>query len=242
MYGSRLRLGLVVPSSNTTVEMEFFGMLPDNVSVHITRVYQPETNDPREKEATILQMFERMDGAARELMSVRPGVIGYACTSGSFIRGADDDRATCRRLTQVAGVPFVTASTAVVQALQALNVRRVAVATPYIDTVNQREVAYLSEWGFDVVTIQGLDIVGNLPKGHLPAEASYELALRVDSPQADCVFISCTNWRTVENLRNLQRVLAKPVISSNQALMWAMLKAGGLAEPLGGTIHAPQSV
>lgn len=234
MYGELGRIGLLVPSTNTTVEMEFHALAPQGISVHSTRLFQPETNDPDKKIGTILAMLERMDDATRELVSLGPGVICYGCTAGSFIRGQDEDRSMCERMTALAGVPFVTTSSAVVAAVHALGVTRVAMATPYIDAVNAREQTYFAQSGIEVVSMEGLGIVGNLPKGRLAPSVAADLARRVDCADAQAVVISCTNFRTIEVIDELEQELGKPIVTSNQATFWAALEHLHYAGPLRG--------
>jgi maleate cis-trans isomerase len=232
VYGSRARLGLVVPSSNTTAEPEIGRLLPAGVDAYAGRVMQEETDDPARKAATVLAMRAGLGRAVDELASVLPAAIGFACTAASFLNGAADDRETCSVLSARARCPVLTTSRAVVLALAALGVRRVALATPYLDSINRREADFLAEEGVTVVRSVGLGIVGNLPKGRLPVGAARDVALQADTPSADAVFLSCTNWRTAECLGELETRLGKPVFSSNAATAWALLRAAGVREDL----------
>jgi maleate isomerase len=235
MYGNRARIGLLVPSTNTTIEMEFHHMVPQGISVHSTRLYQEETDDPAEKVKTILGMHERLEAGTHELASLGPSVIAYGCTAGSFLSGVAEDQEMCARLGAQAGVPFVTTSTAVAEVLRHMNIRRISMATPYIDAVNQHEKEYLAEAaGVDVLAMKGLGLVGNLPKGRLEPEVASELAHAVDRPDAEAIFISCTNLRTIEIIAPLERSLGKPVITSNQATLWSALRRARYADPIHG--------
>jgi maleate cis-trans isomerase len=227
VFGWRGRLGLIVPSNNTTVEPEFGALCPEGVATFATRVMVHETEDPSAKTATILAMHERLDEAAEELASLEPAAIAYACTSGSFLDGKASDRAVCGRLAARTRVPCITASTAVVLALQALGARRVALATPYIREVSTGARRYLEEAGFEVVAHDDLELLSNLDKGRLPPEASYRLVARMNLDEADAVFVSCTNWRTAEALTFVERDLGLPAVSSNVATMWALLHLAG---------------
>lgn len=228
MFGSRARLGLIVPSNNTTVEPEFVRMSPDGVDCFATRTMIVETDDPAEKARTILAMHARIDDAAHELASLKADVIGYVCTSGSFLDGDDSDRAVCERLARSTGVPTVTASTAVVVALRTLGIKRVALATPYIPQVSDGLRAYLEDAEFEVAAHRDLNLLSNLDKGRLGPEASAELVRSMDLGDSDGVFISCTNWRTIESVAALEAELGVPVISSNLATLWLMLAIAGV--------------
>lgn len=231
MFGQRARLGLIVPSNNTTVEPEFVRMSPDGVDCFATRTMIVETEDPELKARTILDMHARIDDAAREVASLQADAIGYVCTSGSFLDGDDSDRAVCARLTDATGVPTITTSTAVVVALRSLGVRTVALATPYITQVSRGLRAYLEGAGFSIAGHRDLELLSNLEKGRLAPEASEQLVRSMDLGDADAVFISCTNWRTIESVAALEADLGIPVISSNLATFWLML---ALADALPG--------
>jgi len=113
-----------------------------------------------------------------------------------------------------------------------LSVEKVAVATPYIDEVNEKEREFLEANGFQVVNIKGLQIEENLEIGRQPPEVAYRLAKDVDRPEAEAVFISCTNFRTIEVIAALEADLGKPVLSSNTATLWASLKSLRIREKL----------
>lgn len=223
MFGRRARLGLIVPSNNTTVEPEFIRLVPEGVNCFATRTMIVETDDPELKARTILDMHARIDDAAREVASLEADAIGYVCTSGSFLDGDDSDRTVCARLTDATGVPTITTSTAVVVALRTLGIRKVALATPYITQVSRGLRVYLEDAGFEIAAHRDLELLSNLAKGRLGPEVSEELVRAMDLGDADGVFISCTNWRTIEAVDALERDLGVPVVSSNLATAWLML-------------------
>lgn len=230
MYGWRGRIGLVVPSSNTTCEMEFHRVVPEGVSVHTARVFLLESDSITERIAQIRAMEGRLEQAVTQVASVEPQVIVWACTAGSFLGGAQRTQELTETLQRIAKVPVVTTSGAVVDALRALGVRRVAMVTPYVDSINEHERAFLEAClpGLTVVRSAGAGIVGNLPKGRLFPESAYAAARAIFGDDIDAVFVSCTNWRTLEVLDALEADLGKPVISSVQASVWRALRVLGV--------------
>jgi maleate isomerase len=118
--------------------------------------------------------------------------------------------------------------------LQALGANSISLVTPYIDEINEREVEYFRSAGVRTVASSGLGVVGNLPKGRLPLSASDEAARRISVAGADVLVISCTNWLTLGNLESLTADLGIPVVSSNAALAWALLRAAGVSAPVDG--------
>lgn len=237
MYGRRARVGVVVPSTNTTVEPEFAAFLPPDVVVFSTRVAVAEVATEEEKVASLLAMHSQLDRAVAELASAGVSAIAYACTSGSFLGGRDSDQATCDRLTRAHGVPIVTTSSALVAALSTLPAKKVALATPYVRPVAEGAVTYLSQAGFTVTARNDLEILSNLDKGRLEPAASFTAATALDVSDADAVAISCTNWRTLESLVAIERETGVPAVSSNLATLWALLRLAGVDEPLSPSVR-----
>ena len=233
MYGRRARLGVVVPSTNTTVEPEFAAYVPHDVAVFATRVYVAEVATEAEKAASLLAMHGQLERAVTELASVGVDAIAYACTSGSFLAGRDSDQVMCEELTRGTGIPIVTTSSALVAALEALVANALAVATPYVAPVADGATAYLSQAGFTVVARNDLHLLSNLDKGRLEPTASYLAATGMDTAEADAVVVSCTNWRTLDSLVAIESATGRPAVSSNLATLWALLRLAGIDDRCG---------
>ncbi len=229
MYGWRARIGLIVPSSNTTMEEEFRGYLPRGVSMHIARV--------RLKKVTVEEleaMEEHVVEAAERVSDAGVDIIVFGCTTGSLIKGLGYDIKLSSDIKSATGVEAITTSTAVIEALKTLSISKVSVATPYIDSVNLKEKVFLENNGIKVVRMKGLGIEDNLKIGRQSPEVAYKLAKEVDTSEAKGIFISCTNFRTFEIIEPLERDLNKPVISSNQATLWLTLRKLNIKEEIKG--------
>ncbi|MFQ5711405.1 MAG: maleate cis-trans isomerase [Candidatus Geothermarchaeales archaeon] len=231
MYGSRARMGLIVPPTNTVMESEFHRMAPEGVSVHVAR---PDWDTPDPRPEAMLRLSGGVVHAARRVALAGVQIIIWGCTSGSFLKGLGYDREMAREIEEATGVEGLTTSTAVIEALGELGLRRIAVATPYVDEVNEREVEFLAGHGFEVTEIKGLGIIDPLGIGRLTPSVAYDLAKEVDSPGAEGVFISCTDLRTIDVIGRLEEELGKPVISSSQASMWAALNRVGVMDVIDG--------
>jgi maleate isomerase len=164
--------------------------------------------------------------AARSLAVVRPAATVYACTSASFVGGLSGER-TLRDVMAGAGLPNpVTTSGALVDALGVLGVRRIAIGSPYDADLTRRLARFLAEAGHEVVGGAFLGLDGDIAR--VDSNSVYQLARATDTPEADAVFLSCTNLRTFDVLAAAERDLGKPVLSANQVSMWAALRASGL--------------
>lgn len=222
MYGTAGTVGLIVPSNNTVIEREFNRLLPEMYGVVATRVWNTETT-----EEDLQTMPERAVRCAKELATAEVDVVAFGCTSGSFLRGPLWEADLRRRLADAAQVPVVTTSSAFISALTALGARTAVLATPYPDDINAKERSYMEANDIDVVNSAGMGIRRSVDIGKLAPEDVYKFVRVLDVAEADAVFVSCTNLRTVDVIERLERDLGKPVVSSNQATLWHSLVTMG---------------
>ncbi|MEM3204546.1 MAG: maleate cis-trans isomerase [Saccharolobus sp.] len=216
-----LKVGIILPSSNTTVEREFNQISNEidqyKITFHASRIRLDNVtlND--------LDFMEReTERATYELATLNPNIIAYACTSGSFFRGPKHYEEIVHRIERIAKVQAVATSGSVLKALNKLNIKKVVLVTPYIDEVNKREVEFLSANGIYVAKSKGMGIVRNTDIGSVEPEEVYKFVLNSLNGVSDFdgVFISCTNLRTFEIIDKLEKEIGKPVISSNTATLW----------------------
>ena len=130
-----------------------------------------------------------------------------------------------KQIAQASGCPVVTTAGAVVEALKTLKAQKISLATPYIREVNVREIDFLNKSGFQVVKTETLGFKENLKIGRLTNKDAETLGRSANTKRTDALFISCTNFRTFEAIQPLEEQLAKPVVSSNSATLWATLRA-----------------
>lgn len=224
-YGWRARIGLLVPSVNVVMEPELNLMAPEGVSIHSSRLV---ISGPSSCES-YANMSAQAGEAASRFRMIDPTIIIFGCTSCSFIENGMEIK---QAIEKEIGVSAITTSEAVIRALHHLNVHSVAVATPYVDFINEEEKTWLESEGLNITDLQGLELGKNEYDrkliGRQPAEFAYALASRVARSHPDCVFISCTNFATAPVIDSLERDLGIPVVTSNQASLWAALRGAGL--------------
>lgn len=213
------RVGLIVPSVNAVIEPDYARLALAGISFHASRVMLRETTPEglRAMNAGVAQ-------AAELIASVTPDVVAFACTSGSFIDGEAALAHQLETLERIVQCPVVATSRCIVQSLQVLGIRRVALATPYIDSVNEAERAFLQAHGFEVVGIEGLGLSGKAIR-EVPPSAVAQLVRRADRPAAEALFVSCTDFRALEIAGQMEAELGKPVLTSNQVTLWGILRA-----------------
>lgn len=226
MYGSRARIGLMVPSSNTVCEPEMARLVPDNVAVFASRIlFEPTVEGLKD-------MKNHVHRAGKELSSEGIcQIIAFCCTMGSMIGGADYDEELARMIHKASSTKTITTTTAVKAALSTLHVQRVAMATPYTRQTNEIEKRIMESMGYEITDIVGYhdhlepEALKNDMIGRLQPEEAYKLAKDVNGPRNQAIFISCTNFRAIEIIDQLEQETGKLVITSNQATMWHCLRS-----------------
>ena len=225
----RAKLGFVLLASEQTIESEMMRYAPDGVGVHFTR-----GDNPDEITATTLAAMCDSLAPAAAVLAPNAGldVICYACTSGSVVMGEDTVIGELRRGSNARHA--TTLVSGVFAAFEALGVRRVSIATPYLDEVNQIEAEYFVARGFDVVHLEGLNLTLDSDMVRVAPSYLRDFAISVDRPDADAVFVSCGALRSIEVIDEIEATIGKPVITSNQAMLWHCLRLAGIDDRLDG--------
>jgi maleate isomerase len=216
-------VGVVAPF-DFALDRELWRWTTDDVSLYMTRL--PYVPVPVTVEmASALSDHSIVRQATRDVLAPEPLVVAYACASGSFIRGAAGEQALRDAMLSAGAPAATTTSSALVESLRLLDARRIAVVTPYIDSVTDRLVSFLDEHGVTVVSRVGLGLLNHIWKvGY--SEITNAVGA-VDRPDAEAVFISCTNVPTYDIIAPLERKLGKPVLTANQVTMCSALRAMG---------------
>jgi len=233
-YGWRARLGLIVPPTNTANESEWSRVLPDGVTLHSTRmalhlhVEEPLRDDD--------PLARDLIAAAQLLAQAGVAAIAYGCTAGSMIEPLGQLPALIERST---GIPGTTTAAALVDALHAVGARRIVMISPYGPTLQSREEAFLTRQGFAIASSRGLGIgEGGAHefvriRGQGPAVV-VALARAAMVAGADAMLIACTDFGTLPVVAALEAEFGIPIVTSNQAQLWATLRAAGIDDPIPG--------
>lgn len=212
----RHRVGVLVPSSNTVMEVDLHRSLDPEVNVHTARMYLENTT--LEGEARMVDEFTMP--AARDIATARPDVVVFGCTSAGALRGNVYEAELCARISDVTGVPTISTNASVRQELATMGAHRVGVVTPYIDDLNRRIKASLEADGLEVVAIRGLGITVNFKIAEVNPESIAQFAIeKLEHIKMDCLFVSCTNFRALDAVPLLRNRIDVPCITSNQAVL-----------------------
>ncbi len=219
----RARIGYVLLATEQTVQDDILALRPPGVGIHFARAAIPDsiTSETLAAQAELLA-----DCAATLLPDGSLDVVCYACTSGSLVIGEERVFAELGR-----GAPRAIATSlisGVIRALRTLGLRRVAIATPYLDDINRREAEYLEAAGFEVVSLCGLNLEKDSDMVRVAPDYLVEFALAQDRPEADAIFVSCGALRTLDVIGEIEARAGKPAICSNQAMIWDCLRLAGI--------------
>ncbi|WP_120500839.1 aspartate/glutamate racemase family protein [Roseovarius sp. EL26] len=217
------KLGAIVLSTDETLEFEARQVL-EGQGINLLHARIPAMADVTpEKLAT---MADGMTSTAALLPSGMKA-IAYACTSGATVIGPKE----VERLVQQAhpDVPVTNPMTAVIEAIRALNVRRIALVTPYVPSVTAPMRAYLAENGIETVSEQSFGESEDSTVARIAERSTRDAMLQAAQAEGvQAVFASCTNLRTFGVVDEVESELNLPVISSNSALIWHLLKLAGI--------------
>jgi len=213
------RIGLLALATDYNSETDLRRILPDGVDLFTNRVLNANP-------LTIENLRAMAGDITRAASGVLPGlgvdVMIYGCTSGTAAIGGDE----LQRLIQIAqpGVPSTNPILAASEALRAFNAKRISVLTPYSDQINQSVQKCFQDEEFEILNIDGFGLEDDIEMTGLPRAAIAEAALQICNPDADALFISCTAIRSASVIDDVEQKLGKPVVTSNQALVWHCLQ------------------
>src|SRR5262245_12105741 len=219
--------GILIPSTNTTCEIEFCRFAPE-LQVHTGRLGKGG-NTPFSPSVDADVAYQ-----SKLLGEARVEVIALAQTSASLF--ADDyDEVTVKRMREASGVPSLTSAQAIGRALRALGTLRVAMATPYSQNVIARAKHYYeTKYGISVVAAESLGATNSYAIGKMDAGVAQAAFSRIDRSGIDALIVPGGNFPTMNWIAAWERQFGKPVITTNQATLWAVLLAMRIDTPLSG--------
>ena len=231
MYGWRAKIGHVAPSRGDTLVYEFYRMLPEGFML------LNSTGTIRQLvDADFERQLERIEEAAQDLVENKCDAIIIGGSPLFTKLGYGSDLEMGNKLTAKYRVPIAAGITGEIQALKSLGIKKLVVATPHEDSLNDRMKAFLEASGLNVLKIEGYGVRKNADLTDMDVHAAYRIAKKLyqQAPEADGVFVPCPRWPTITDVDLLEREIGKPVVTSCQAYIWQGLRMANVKEAVTG--------
>ena len=224
MIGWRGRVGVLLPADNAVLEYEVNRLPLPGVSFHIARM---SPLGLQELPAEALRLIP-------SLKECRVNILIYACASSSFMFGVAANEELEKKIREMAGMDAISATSSLILSLKAFGIRKVALATPYWKELDEKLLSYFKEGDINVVHIESLCLSSWEAMNNQTPDAVYQLVKKADHPEAEGILILSTNLPTFEVLQFLEDDLRKPVISTNQGMVWGACRRLGIRDAIAG--------
>ena len=222
--------GVLIPATNTTVEIEY-RQLPEHLQLHIGRLGK-DGNSPFDG-----SLVEDIDYQSQLLGMAKVEAISLAQTSAS-LHEANYDAAIGRRISEASGAPAIMSAQAIGEAVLALGLKRIALVSPYSEhVISLAKSYYETNYGLSVLALEGFAAQDAYAIGAIGPESAAAAFERVDSPEIEALVVPGGNFPTMKFIDGWEATVGKPVITTNQASLWALLNMMGERTALGGFGH-----
>ena len=227
----RVRVGLLVLTNDYVVERDMMAMRPNDDEVHLFVARVPFEGEC-EPEA-LAAMAERLTASTDTILpGGRLDSVVYSCASGTAAIGAANVARSINASRPDAAV--ITPITAAHEAFETLGLQKISVLTPYTDEVTANTVAALDAGGAEAVMTICLGIEVSDDISAVTPESVFDAAIEADHPDADGLFISCTDFRAAQMIEDIEASIGKPVVTANQATFWSAIRKGGYEKKVSG--------
>lgn len=218
-----LRAGLIIPSSNRMVEQEMTSYYPEGVVAHVTRLRMTGPH----RSASLAALAPRVREAAGALADAKCDVVTFHCTANSMSEGTDGEELLLAAMGEAGVKRASSTATATRRAMQALGAKRIVLVTPYSQEQTDHEAQFFAGVGIEVIHAKGHGLPNS--DAYCAAQPSFWLAKGIEArrPEADVYFLSCANIAAFRVIEPLEAQLGKPVVSSNQLVVWDQLRQIG---------------
>ena len=230
MYGSRCRIGLIVPANNSVIEPELWGRAPPGVAFYATRLLAQGDLT----ETAVKDMERSADRAVRELAATGVDVIVYADMVTTFVMPPDWNDERTGSVTEDTGIACISAWTALRDALASVGVSRFALGTPYPAALHALARPFFERQGIEVTDDATLDLLAMQDVPRVTDQELTDLVHALDLTEAEALVLLATDLPTFGLIESLERDLDLPVFSSNQSILWSALRRGGFRGEIDG--------
>lgn len=228
---SGLKIGVLVPFTNVNLEPDMQLLCPPGCTMHFERLGGYDAHAiPGADQMAGLGASDLTD-SIRLISGIRPAAVLYGCTSATLTHGREFDQELALRISKESagyGVEpvCITAAAALMEAIKSLQATRVGFASPYLGEINDEAVEFMKSEGIETVAVADIGReLDNYGQSELTPDEVFELALRVNQPDVEAIVLSCTDMRSVEIIERLEMATGKPVVTSNQAMIYTMCRS-----------------
>jgi maleate isomerase len=223
----RARIGLIIPSSNRLTEPQMRRYAPPGVEIHVTRLRMTgATHVPLD------QLMPRIVEATLALADARCDVIVFHCTASSMEAGLEGERRVLETMRGATAGAVATTASATLAALGAVGIQRLVLVSPYVATTHAHEIDFLTEAGVSVVGGRALGLPGSDEFINVTPAQWLRTGQDEMTADADGLFLSCTNVHTPPVIQPLESATGRPVVTSNQAVLWYALRLCGFDDDI----------
>lgn len=235
-YGARLKIGVVTPSTNTTLEPDCHALCPDGVTAHTARI--PIQNKKISGDAAYADHVKAMrDGIGKAISQVvtsAPDHLIMGVALEAFWGGIDGTRQLQQQLRESAAADVTLGSLAIHHALQTLSAKRISVLTPHMPAGDEQVRAWFAEAGYDMINFLGLECASPVAIAEVTVDKMRSALDALDSNDTEVIVQVGTNLQFRRFAAAAETVLGKPVLALNSVMMWHALRLNGIDDRIAG--------
>ena len=224
------KIGLITLSTDLTMESDFYSIinnLPIDVFVNRIKNYNPLTKE------NLLKMYDQLESVTKDILpNEKINTIAYGCTSGTIAIGKEK----IKEKIQIAkpGCYITTPITSAIKAINKMKIKKIAIFTPYPDSVNKSVFEYFSKEKIEVLSFSSFNLDSDLEIGKVNPNYLLEVLTKMETSSAEGLFVSCTALPVLKILDQVETKIKKTVLSSNQTLIWDSIRSVGYNSPVSG--------
>jgi len=234
--GRRRRIGVIIPSTNTSVEADYNDLRPDNVTLHTARIFINTSIDSDDKaQETLRQIREGSERAVHDVCTCDPDRLIMGMSSETFVGGLEGSRALTKKIEEISGLGVSTGSEATREALEKIGARRIAALTPYQPSIDAEVERYFDDLGYEMVAMKSLRCPTATSIADVTGEEILTAIDELEKEGADDfdAFVQAgtnlSSWRVADEVESRT---GKPLVGINAATLWHALGALGLDQSL----------
>jgi maleate isomerase len=223
----RARYGMILPSSNRMAEIHANRFTPPGIAPYATRLRMTGSHF-----MPLDELLPKVAEASELLADAKCDPVVFHCTANSMASGMDGEKRITDAIAEATGVQATTTAAATMAALEALDARRIVLVSPYVRKTHEHELNFMAEAGIEVVGERNLGLNGSDAYCSTPPAKWIEVLRDLKNDRADAYFASCANITAIEAIDEMEEMLGKPVLTSNQVVIWQALRMAGIGDAL----------